>query len=330
MSDRPHIFISYARVDAEIARRLRDALADRNMDVWIDVDALSVGQNWADEISRALRRAEAVVTLFSRASISSEWVRAELERALQVRLPVFPVLLGVDPSDLPVSAQVIQSIRVSDIPSDTELDKVADEIMRSLAGLVSGAPTRTKISAADLAPLVSAELTKATKPDVGTGASNSVFLVHGHNDAARNEVAAFLEQVGVRPIVLKDVPGTDQSLFQRFMRVAGEAQFAVVILSADDMGAALRQYRMEGVGAHALKFRARQNVILELGFFYGALGWDHVFGLLTDADVAYPDFERPSDLDGVLYDRIDGSGRWRQELRQRLERAGFKLAAVGS
>src|SRR5690606_32812906 len=92
---------------------------------------------------------------------------------------------------------------------------------------------------------------------------DSIFVVHGHDNVALREVVSFVDGLGIRPVVLKDAAGPDQSLLQRFFRVAGEARFAVVILSADDVGAARRQFDAPNVGDKSLQFRARQNVILE-------------------------------------------------------------------
>jgi predicted nucleotide-binding protein len=79
------------------------------------------------------------------------------------------------------------------------------------------------------------------------------------------------------------------------------------------------------VGQNALQFRARQNVILELGFFYGYLGWEHVFVLLKKPHKVFPNFERPSDLEGAVFDLIDDNGKWRVKLAKKLEAAGFQL-----
>ena len=86
---------------------------------------------------------------------------------------------------------------------------------------------------------------------------------------------------------------------------------------------ARRQFESPGVGERALQFRARQNVILELGFFYGYLGWESVFVLCKDPNQAYPNFERPSDLDGVVFDVVDATGEWKNLLRSRLAEAKF-------
>ena len=160
-------------------------------------------------------------------------------------------------------------------------------------------------------------------PEHEPNAPNSIFIVHGHDEAALEEVKSFVTGIGVRPIVLREAAGPDQSLLQRFFRIAGEAKFAVVILSADDLGAARIQFEAPNVGERSLQFRARQNVVLELGFFYGQLGWDHVFVLLKQPDRVYPNFEMPSDIGGAVYDRMDTSDRWKRELTERMSKAGF-------
>ena len=73
----------------------------------------------------------------------------------------------------------------------------------------------------------------------------------------------------------------------------------------------------EGVADKALQFRARQNIILELGFFYGYLGWENVFVVFCNPKKVLPNLERPSDLDGVVFDTIDATGQWRAVLQKR-------------
>jgi predicted nucleotide-binding protein len=63
--------------------------------------------------------------------------------------------------------------------------------------------------------------------------------------------------------------------------------------------------------------RARQNVILELGYFMGKLGRERVVALLKG------DLEHPSDYDGVNYVPIDGA--WQLQLSQELHAAGLKV-----
>ena len=113
-------------------------------------------------------------------------------------------------------------------------------------------------------------------------------------------------------------------VYPLFMAVASKAKFAVVLLSSDDYGASRRQYDAEGVRDRALQFRARQNVVLELGFFYGRLGWENVFVVFEAPDEVFPNFERPSDLDGVIFDAMSDPA-WKSNLQTRLAKAGFDI-----
>jgi predicted nucleotide-binding protein len=66
-------------------------------------------------------------------------------------------------------------------------------------------------------------------------------------------------------------------------------------------------------------------VVLELGFFYGQLGWENVFVLLKKPSKVFPNFERPSDLEGAVFDPIDEAGQWKTILAKKLQTAGFQL-----
>jgi predicted nucleotide-binding protein len=156
---------------------------------------------------------------------------------------------------------------------------------------------------------------------------DSVFVVHGHDQETLQLVCAFLEGLDIKPVVLSQTLGPAQSLLQKFLQSSKEARFSIVILTADDLGVSRLQYEAAGVGEKALQFRTRQNVILELGFFYGYLGWENVFVIYREPPRVFPNFERPSDLDGAVFDAIDSAGRWRETLKRRLAEAGFKIRA---
>ena len=151
-----------------------------------------------------------------------------------------------------------------------------------------------------------------------------MFVVHGHDTDALRQLEEFLSSIGVEPIVLSRQGESAQSLFQKFMAIGSQARFAIVLLCPDDYGASRRQYDASGVGDKALQFRPRQNVVLELGFFYGKLGWENVFVVHKSPDRVFPNFERPSDLDGVVFDSIEDPS-WQKKLTGRLAAAGFGL-----
>lgn len=155
----------------------------------------------------------------------------------------------------------------------------------------------------------------------------SVFIVHGHDEDMLKSVVEFVESLGVKAIVLRDIGGATRSLMDKFFEIGGAAKFAIALLSGDDFGASRRQFEEPGVGDRALKYRSRQNVVLELGFFYGLLGWESVFVLENAPPRVFPDFERPSDLNGVVFDRYDESGKWKLFVAKRLRDHGFILKA---
>ena len=90
-----------------------------------------------------------------------------------------------------------------------------------------------------------------------------------------------------------------------------------MLLTPDDMG------YPTGEDSDTARPRARQNVILELGFFLGKLGRGHVAALHSGDE----SFERPSDYDGVLYIPIDDGGQWQFGLVRELKAAGIEVDA---
>ena len=143
--------------------------------------------------------------------------------------------------------------------------------------------------------------------------SKEVFVVHGHDDAARETVARFLERLDLEPVILHEQPSMGRTIIEKF-EDHSDVGFAVVLLTPDDVGAL-------GDRPHDLKPRARQNVVFELGYFAGALGREKVCAL------AKGDIERPSDYDGVVYIPLDDGNGWQMKLVTELKAAGFDVDA---
>jgi predicted nucleotide-binding protein len=139
-----------------------------------------------------------------------------------------------------------------------------------------------------------------------------VFLTHGHADAIRESVARFLEKLGLAVIILHEQPGKGRPIIEKFSDYA-DVSFAVVLLTADDRGGKLTAPKSK------LRLRARQNVILELGFFLGRLGQDKVCSLYEDG------VELPSNFRGVEYVPLDNLGAWKLKLAKELKAAGINV-----
>jgi len=135
-----------------------------------------------------------------------------------------------------------------------------------------------------------------------------VFIVHGHA-GAEESVARYLEKIGFTPIVLHEKPNQGKTVIEKFEKNS-DVGFAVVLLTDDDVG---------GVRGGVQGPRARQNVVLELGYFIGRLGRERVCALKKG------DIELPTDIVGVIWQELDAQGGWRQALAKELQAAGYKI-----
>ncbi len=178
-----------------------------------------------------------------------------------------------------------------------------------------------RASAAGLGVKEEAPLPRAPEvaPSGGPGAEaqaadrspNRVFVVHGQNNAARAAVVSFLESIGLVGIVLHEQPNMGRHLLTKFIQEAELVTFAVVLMTDDDV---------RSLKGGALAPRARQNVILELGYFLAHLGQAKVCALIT------PCLETPSDFDGIVYIRMDDEQNWQEELKRELVAARMPVA----
>ncbi len=139
--------------------------------------------------------------------------------------------------------------------------------------------------------------------------SRKVFIVHGHNEGTREKLARFLEQLEFTPVILHEQASRGGTVIEK-VEAHSDVGFAVVLLTPDDEG--------REIGG-TLRPRARQNVVLELGYFLGRLGRKHVCALKQG------ELEIPSDFEGVVYVKFDDSGGWKQALGKELEAAGFEI-----
>jgi predicted nucleotide-binding protein len=144
-------------------------------------------------------------------------------------------------------------------------------------------------------------------------ASKRVFVVHGHDHGRKESVARFLEKLGLQPVILHEKPNAGRTIIEKFSDYS-DVHFAVVLLTADDVGRGLHE-------PEPGRPRARQNVILELGYFLGKLSRSRVCALYAKG------VELPSDYDGVLFLALESEEAWRLGLVRELKAAGFEVDA---
>jgi predicted nucleotide-binding protein len=148
-------------------------------------------------------------------------------------------------------------------------------------------------------------------PTVTLATTNRVFVVHGHDQAVREQTARLLERLGIEPMILNEQASGGRTVVEKIEHY-GDVRFAIVLLTPDDEG------RKRG-SDEDLKPRARQNVILELGYFLGHLKRHRVCALYR------PGVELPSDYAGVVYVPLDDGGAWKFLLARELEEGGFSV-----
>ena len=143
---------------------------------------------------------------------------------------------------------------------------------------------------------------------------NNIFLVYGHNHNMKSYVENYIKSLGIKSIDLfKQSSGGLQSIFDALNECTNLAECAVILLSADDIVLDTENLKM--------LYRARQNVIFEMGLFAGHLGKNKVIVLYEN----HLKFEFPSDISGVFYIEYDDTESWKDKLKSNLRRIGFKI-----
>lgn len=156
-----------------------------------------------------------------------------------------------------------------------------------------------------------AESVGARKSDVSRSSTRRVFVVHGHDVGAKEGVARFLSKLKLDPVILHEQPNQGRTIIEKF-EAHSSVDYALVLLTPDDIG-----YPADDPSQS--RKRARQNVVLELGFFLGALGRSRVCVLYSSG------VEIPSDYQGVLYVPLDEGGTWKLAVAKEMKIAGVQV-----
>jgi len=126
-----------------------------------------------------------------------------------------------------------------------------------------------------------------------TAHSKKVFVVHGHDSTAREQLELILHKLGLNPFVLQNTAGEGLTIIEALEKEIcsnnNAARFGIVLLTPDDMGYS------KSAGASETQPRARQNVVLEMGMLISALGRSKV------AILKKGHLDVPSDAQGILY-----------------------------
>jgi hypothetical protein len=194
---------------------------------------------------------------------------------------------------------------------DQEIEELHDEIDMKIRRLAS---IRGRLELIPIAPGVgpivpAVGVGPSTAREPAGGDNRNIFIVHGHDEGLRESVARLLHLLELTPIILHEQVSQGRTIVEK-LEHHGDVGYAIVVLTPDDVG---------GTSEQALMPRARQNVVLELGYFMGRLGRDRVCAVHRGA------IELPSDYMGVVYIPFDSGGAWRFTLAKELRAAGFSV-----
>ena len=141
--------------------------------------------------------------------------------------------------------------------------------------------------------------------------TSKVFIVHGHNDGAKNEVARFVEKLGFEAIILHEQSSSGDTIIEKIIRYS-DVGFGIVLYTECDVGGVKTD-------PQTLNPRARQNVIFEHGFLIGKIGRENVVALVKG------NVEKPNDIAGVVYVDLDESSGWKLGLVKEMISSGYDV-----
>jgi predicted nucleotide-binding protein len=139
---------------------------------------------------------------------------------------------------------------------------------------------------------------------------DQVFIVHGHDEHAKNDVKSYVESKGLEPIILHMQASGGRTIIEKIDHYSNVG-FGIVLYTECDIGA-----KRESLG---FKWRARQNVVFEHGYLIAKLSRSRVAALVKGT------VETPNDISGVVYVSMDAAGNWKSELDEELRIAGFNV-----
>ena len=185
------------------------------------------------------------------------------------------------------------------------------KLQEEMSGSLSGDASNSEVSPSNPNP--------DTIPADACPEGKQVFVVHGHDETALEQLELVLHRLGLDPFVLKNTSGQGLTLIEALERKINSSmtgnRFGIVLLTPDDMG-----YKQGD--EQQVEPRARQNVVMEMGMLIAAFGRSNV-AILKKGHV-----EVPSDASGIIYLSFNNHVKEiASKLCERLRIAGFEISA---
>ena len=177
----PKIFITYSSKDQKVARTICTALENRGLACWISSRNVKPGQNYQEQIVRAIRSSRVMVLVFTANANNSNEIKKELALASQNNLVVIPVRIeDVVPNE--AFAYEFATRQWIDLFEDWE--KSMAELVELIAAILNDAP------AGDRA--------KAAPGPTGDAAAPAFFMAAPASAPATTPAVPFMQRPGIR------------------------------------------------------------------------------------------------------------------------------------
>jgi Predicted nucleotide-binding protein containing TIR-like domain len=160
-------------------------------------------------------------------------------------------------------------IRMGPVPLGQRLRELVDDHTRELDSL------RSMVDRLELFDVAAAAASPEASEQLKAEWSTRVFVVHGRQRDSADVVARYLAKLGLEAVILDEQANEGRTILEKLEANTEDVGFAVVLLQADDHGRGPEEEHWSDDPN-----RARQNVILELGFFVGKIGRARVAALV--------------------------------------------------
>lgn len=144
----------------------------------------------------------------------------------------------------------------------------------------------------------------------GTLNTSQVFIVHGHDEITKLDMAKFISSLNLEPIILHLQASAGRTIIEK-IEAYSNVGFAVVLYTPCDVGAKKGELNYLA--------RARQNVVFEHGYLIAKLGRPRVTALVKGA------IETPNDISGVVYISLDEQEHWKEQLKTEMRSVGYMV-----
>ncbi|MEO0514967.1 MAG: nucleotide-binding protein [Planctomycetota bacterium] len=137
---------------------------------------------------------------------------------------------------------------------------------------------------------------------------SQVFIVHGHDEHAKNDVKKYVESRGLEPVILHMQASGGMTIIEKIDHYSNVG-FGIVLYTECDLGAKRNSLNYE--------WRARQNVVFEHGYLIAKLSRSRVAALVKGS------VQTPNDISGIVYVDMDATSNWHNEMDKELQQAGY-------